>query len=83
MTRSSSQEELEAFDAVRRSFGKRIAGLREQQGRSQQQLAEDCGIHLETIQQIENGEANIPISIILRLSEHLRMAMDRLFLGIE
>lgn len=55
----------------RKAFGKRLRELREQQGYSQERLAEVAGLHRTYVGDVERGERNIGLDNIWRLAKAL------------
>lgn len=64
--------------AIYVSLGQRIRALREQNGMSQQQLAEKLKVSRPTISQIENGEREISADELIVLSEIFNLSVDSL-----
>jgi transcriptional regulator with XRE-family HTH domain len=54
-----------------RAFGKRLRGLREQQGFSQEELAHRSRLHRTYISSVERGQRNISLLNIYRVAEGL------------
>jgi XRE family transcriptional regulator, regulator of sulfur utilization len=67
---------------VRNKFGKRIRGLRQQKGWSQEELADKAGLHRTYIGAIERGEQNVSIDNLERLAKVFGLALERLFSGL-
>ncbi|MFR9585726.1 MAG: helix-turn-helix transcriptional regulator [Rikenellaceae bacterium] len=55
------------------TFGKRIQLLRKERGLSQEQLAEEAGLHRTYIGMIERGEKNITLKNIEKLAKGLKL----------
>jgi transcriptional regulator with XRE-family HTH domain len=53
------------------SFGRRLRGLREERGFSQENLAELSGLHRTYVSSVERGERNIGFDNILRIAAAL------------
>jgi transcriptional regulator with XRE-family HTH domain len=60
-------------------LGKRIANLRQQQGMTQQQLADVLGIAQQTLAHYEVGRIRMPASMLLTMSEIFKVSLDELF----
>jgi transcriptional regulator with XRE-family HTH domain len=63
----------------RRTFAQRLRELRLAQGRSQEALAELCGLHRTYLGSVERGERNISLDNIERIAEALGVAARDLF----
>lgn len=63
----------------RQAFGRRIRGLREGLGLSQEGLAERAGLHRNYVGGIERGERNVGLDNIHVLAEALGVAPADLF----
>lgn len=64
---------------IQKAIGCRIAGLREMNGITQQQLADFLGISRQRIGQYENGERLINIELLLKIADYFNVSMDYLF----
>ena len=64
-------------------FGARVRARREQLGKSQEQLADDCGLHWTMVGQTERGKRNISLHNILRLAEGLQIDPCELVKGLK
>ncbi|MFI3323220.1 MAG: helix-turn-helix transcriptional regulator [Rikenellaceae bacterium] len=60
------------------TFGKRIQLLRKERGLSQEQLAEEAGLHRTYIGMIERGEKNITLKNIEKLAKGLKLNIKEL-----
>ncbi|WP_282136021.1 helix-turn-helix domain-containing protein [Seonamhaeicola maritimus] len=60
------------------AIGKRIRMLREQQGYSQQDFANECGIEKSNYHRIESGRINPSIYTLLRVAHHLNITLSEL-----
>lgn len=63
--------------------GKRIRNLRKQHGLTQEQLAEQLGIALNTVSRIEIGYRGISVDLAIELSVRFNTTLDYIFLGRE
>lgn len=55
-------------------FGRRVRRLREEQGLSQENLADRCGVHWTFLGQVERGQRSIRLDNILRIAYGLSVA---------
>ena len=60
-------------------FGRRVRGLRKEQGLSQEQLAERADLHRNYIGGIERGERNVGIVNIGKLADALGVSLIEMF----
>lgn len=60
-------------------IGRRIRNYRLQQGLSQEELAERCGLHPTYIGQVERGEKNATLESVSRIAGGLSLSLSRLF----
>ena len=60
-------------------FGKRVRTLRERLGLSQEQLAEQAGIHRTYVGGVERGERNIGLKNVFRIAKALEITVADLF----
>jgi transcriptional regulator with XRE-family HTH domain len=66
---------------IRKLFGIRVRELRKEQGYSQEDFADECGLHRTYIGAIERGERNVSIDNIARIADALKIEMGELFGG--
>lgn len=59
-------------------FGKRVRRLREQQGLSQEALADRCGVHWTFLGQVERGQRSIRLDNILKIAHGLEVQPGKL-----
>lgn len=64
---------------ISKSVGKRIRIFREKSKRTQEELADEIGVHVSTLGRIERGESNPPIQTINRISLALKVKPKDLF----
>lgn len=64
-------------------FGARVRARRHELGRSQEQLADDCGLHWTFVGQVERGQRNLRLDNILRLAKGLKIDPCELVRGLE
>lgn len=60
-------------------FGRNVREVREKKGLSQEELAEECGLHRTYIGGIERGERNVGLLNILRIAAALSVPVSSLF----
>jgi len=68
--------------AIRNKFGKQIRNLRRDRGWSQEDLADNSGVHRTYIGAIERGEQNVSIDNIIKLAKALGISLEQLFKGL-
>ena len=71
MGRKSKEEE----DLV----GNQVEAVRTKAGLSRQELADEVGVHYQTIGYIERGEYSPSLVLAIRIAEALRMRVEDLF----
>jgi transcriptional regulator with XRE-family HTH domain len=64
-------------------FGERVRTRRKELGRSQEQLADDCGLHWTFVGQVERGQRNLSLHNILKLAAGLRIDPGDLLRGLQ
>ena len=57
----------------------RIKVLRADRGVSRRQLAEDLGVHYQTIGYLERGEYSPSLALALRIARYFEVPVERLF----
>jgi transcriptional regulator with XRE-family HTH domain len=60
-------------------FGQRVRFLRKQKGWSQEQLADETGLHRTYIGSVERGEQNISLKNIAKIANALNVTIVDLF----
>jgi transcriptional regulator with XRE-family HTH domain len=68
-----------AKSLVKSRFGSTIRELREEQGYSQEELAEHAGLHRNYVGGIERGERNVALENIAKLAKALAVPSRELF----
>lgn len=68
--------------AIRNKFGKQVRNLRRERGWSQEDLADNSGVHRTYIGAIERGEQNVSIDNIIKLAKALSVSLEQLFKGL-
>ena len=63
--------------------GKRIKALRKKNGLTQEKLAEQLGIAVNTVARIEIGNRGISIDLAIELAVRVDTTLDYIFLGRE
>ena len=65
-----------------RRFGETVRRFREDEGISQEELADRCGLHRTYIGSVERGERNVSLGNIVRLAQALKKAPAALLDGL-
>jgi transcriptional regulator with XRE-family HTH domain len=65
--------------SVLRDFGRRTRQLRKLRGWSQEELADECGLHRTYIGGVERGERNVSLVNIERIARALRVGIPSMF----
>lgn len=60
-------------------FGAEVRRIRQEQGRSQESFADDCGIHRTYMGNIERGEKVVSIDMARRVVRQLGLSLSRFF----
>lgn len=63
----------------RKSLGQRVRTLRKAKGYSQEEFADECGLHRTYIGHVERGECNISLDNIYKIAAALKIGIDQLF----
>ncbi|KDA44541.1 helix-turn-helix domain-containing protein [Frankia sp. BMG5.23] len=71
------------LSAATQVFGERVRARRHQLGLSQEQLADECGLHWTFVGQVERGKRNISLHNILKLAEALKIDPGELVRGLR
>jgi XRE family transcriptional regulator, regulator of sulfur utilization len=66
----------------RKMLGKRIRKLRDQQGWSQEEFADMCGINRSYMGRIERGELNLTVETLQKIAQGLGRSVSALLKGI-
>jgi transcriptional regulator with XRE-family HTH domain len=64
-------------------FGSRVRARREKRGLSQEQFAQECGLHWTYVGQVERGQRNLSLHNILRLAQALKVDPADLVRGLK
>lgn len=65
------------------TFGERVRARRHELGKSQEQLADDCGLHWTFVGQVERGRRNVSLHNILKLADGLKIDPGELVRGLK
>jgi transcriptional regulator with XRE-family HTH domain len=65
------------------TFGERVRTHRQALGKSQEQLADDIGLHWTFVGQVERGKRNISLHNILKIAEGLGVDPGTLVQGLK
>jgi transcriptional regulator with XRE-family HTH domain len=65
------------------TFGERVRARRHELGKSQEQLADDCGLHWTFVGQVERGRRNISLHNILKIADGLGLDPGELVRGLR
>ena len=63
---------------IRKRFGARVRKLRHENGWSQEELADQSGLHRTYISAVERGVRNPTLTVIERLADALGISMSKL-----
>jgi transcriptional regulator with XRE-family HTH domain len=69
--------------AATQRFGERVRARRQELGKSQEQLADDCGLHWSYVGQVERGRRNLSLHNILKIAEALTVDPGELVKGLR
>lgn len=69
--------------AATQHFGERVRARRQELGKSQEQLADDCGLHWSYVGQVERGRRNLSLHNILKIAEGLAIDPGELVKGLR
>jgi len=64
---------------VNKAFGKRLTDIRQNMGLSQEEFAEQCGIHRTYLGNLERGEKSPTLNTIAKIAENLNMKIKDFF----
>ncbi|MBI2310767.1 helix-turn-helix transcriptional regulator [Candidatus Collierbacteria bacterium] len=64
---------------ISKSVGRRISLIRRQKNLTQEQVADEAGIHVSTLGRIERGESNPPLQTVNKIVQALRVKAKDLF----
>lgn len=65
------------------ALGHELRARREQQGLSQQELADKAGLHRNFVGLLERGQRNVTVLVLQDLAAALRMSLSELVTGAE
>lgn len=66
-----------------KAIGQRIRGEREKLGLSREEFAEIIGLSDYYVGQLERGERQMSLPVLVKISKHLRESLDYLIFGID
>jgi transcriptional regulator with XRE-family HTH domain len=64
---------------IQQKFGNRVRKLRKNKGWSQEEFADECGLHRTYIGAIERGERNVSLNNIHAIARALNIPVKELF----
>ena len=64
---------------VKRLFGERVRELRRERGLSQEDFADECGLHRTYMSGIERGIRNVSLENVAKIAAALRVPIGELF----
>jgi len=70
-------------DKVLRDFGRHLSRLRHEAGLTQEQVAERSGRHPNYIGDIERGQRNPSLKVLLAIAAALEVSLSELVEGVE
>jgi transcriptional regulator with XRE-family HTH domain len=79
----SDNQSQRSVEEILLAFGARIRSERERKGRSQEDFADDCGLHRTAIGLLERGKSIPRLDTLLLLSQGLGLTVSELLRGIE
>ncbi len=65
--------------SIQQKFGNRVRKLRKSKGWSQEEFADECGLHRTYIGAIERGERNVSLNNIHAIAKALGISVKDLF----
>ena len=72
----------QVHDEALRRLGARIQQIRLHVGATQEELAEQAGIDVQSLQRAERGAAQMPLGKLVRVSKALKTPLENLFIGL-
>lgn len=63
---------------IRRQVGRNLKVLRDKLGKSQEEFAEDCGLHRTYISGVERGVRNPTVLVLAKIAKALKVPAARL-----
>jgi transcriptional regulator with XRE-family HTH domain len=70
-------------NALQKALGNRVRQLRLKRGYSQEQFADQCGVHRTFMGTIERGETNLSFQNLAKVASSLNLTLSTLLSGIE
>ena len=68
---------------IQRRLGERVRKLRGRQGWSQEDLADNCGLHRTYVGSVERGERNVTLHSLDTLAQALEVTIADIVQGLE
>ena len=68
---------------LQRRLGERVRKLRGRQGWSQEDLADNCGLHRTYVGSVERGERNVTLNSLDTLAQALEVTIADIVKGLE
>jgi transcriptional regulator with XRE-family HTH domain len=72
----------EPVSLATKTFGERVRARRLELGKSQEELADDIGLHWSYLGQVERGRRNLTLHNILKIAEGLQVDPGELVQGL-
>ena len=72
---------MNAYDETAQHLASNLRRMRETRGWSQQQLADNSGVPRPTIANLESGDGNPTLSVMLRLAQALGISIEQLIVS--
>lgn len=73
---------MEMYEEIYSQIGKKLVYYRRRQGKSQEQLSEECSLSRSRISLIECGKCHFNMDTLILLTSALNVNLDEFFTGI-